>query len=90
MMNAELVSAGQVTDHHPDRLPAQLPGVGGDTRRVQALISTMRFAWRWTARIDFSSRETAEHDLARTSALRDPAEAESYGVRLVMPSDGPA
>ena len=93
MMNAELVSAGQVRIIIPTVYRLNyLAALKGATHNgvFEALISTMRFAWRWTARIDFSSRETAEHDLARTNALRDPAEAESYGVRLVMPSDRPA
>jgi len=88
MMNAELASAGQVRIIIPTVYRLNyLAALKGATHNgvFQALIATMRFAWRWTARIDFSSRETAEHDLARTNALRDPAEAESYGVRLVMP-----
>ena len=93
MMNAELVSAGQVRIIIPTVYRLNyLAALKGATHNgvFEAYISTMRFAWRWTARIDFSSRETAELDLARTNALRDPAEAESYGVRLVLPSTGPA
>ena len=45
----------------------------------------LRFAQRYTARIDFTSRETAESDLLRTNALLDSAEAEDNGVRLVLP-----
>lgn len=50
-----------------------------------SLIATLRFAQRYTARIDFSSRATAEADLAQTNALRDANEADLAGVRLRMP-----
>jgi hypothetical protein len=49
------------------------------------LVATMRFAQRYTARIDFTSRETAEPELARTNALLEPDEAEDNGLRLVLP-----
>ena len=51
-----------------------------------SLIATLRFAQRFTARIDFTSRATAEGDFARTNALRDANEADLAGVRLRMPS----
>ncbi|MEO7869237.1 MAG: hypothetical protein ABIS42_01370 [Candidatus Limnocylindria bacterium] len=44
-----------------------------------------RFAQRYTARLDFSSRESTERDLQRTSAFRDPQEADNYGIRLKLP-----
>ena len=50
-----------------------------------ALVATLRFAQRYTARIDFSSRQSAEADLMRTNALRDPTEADDVGIRLQMP-----
>jgi len=50
-----------------------------------ALIATLRFAQRYTARIDFGSRLVAERDLARTNALLDAVEAEDNGIRLVLP-----
>jgi hypothetical protein len=49
------------------------------------LIATLRFAQRYTARIDFSSRAAAEADLARTNALLDPDEADDNGLRLTLP-----
>jgi hypothetical protein len=49
------------------------------------LIATLRFAQRYTARIDFSSRIVAERDLARTNALLDAGEAEDNGIRLTLP-----
>jgi hypothetical protein len=50
-----------------------------------ALLATLAFARRWTARVDFTDRRTAEVDLARTSALRDAREAEDAGFRLQLP-----
>jgi hypothetical protein len=88
MMNAELVRAGQIriiipTVYRNDYLSA----VRGATHNgnFEALIATLSFAQRYTARIDFSSRETAEADLARTNAFRDPNEADLYGIRLLAP-----
>ena len=51
----------------------------------EPLVSVLEFAQRYTARIDFTDRTTAERDLARTSALRDPNEAERAGIRLTLP-----
>jgi hypothetical protein len=88
MMNAELATAGQVRIIVPTIYRLNyLAALKGATHNgvYEALIATMRFAWRWTARIDFSSRTAAERDLEQTNALRDPTEAESYGVRLVLP-----
>ena len=49
------------------------------------LVAPMRFAQRYTARIDFTSRGTAEPELARSNALLEPDEAEDNGLRLVLP-----
>jgi hypothetical protein len=46
----------------------------------------LSFARRYTAQVAFSSLESAEVDLVRTNALRDAAEAESAGIRLILPS----
>lgn len=86
MMNAELVAASEVriiipTVYRLNYISALKGATHNDA--FSALIAMLRFAHRYTARIDFSSRAAAEHDLARTNALRDPEEAENYGVRLV-------
>jgi Fic family protein len=87
-MNAELVSAGQVrlvvpTVYRLNYLSALKAAT--HTEGDQALIAALRFAQRWTARIDWGSRGTAEADLTRTNALRDAREAEEAGLRLTMP-----
>ena len=45
----------------------------------------LRFAQRYTARIDFSTRPVAEDLLTQTHAFRDPRDAEDRGIRLVLP-----
>ena len=55
-----------------------------------ALTSTLAFARRYTAQVDFTSRQTAEADLVRTNALRDANEAEQAGIRLLLPLSVPA
>lgn len=87
-MNAELVASGQVRIVVPTVYRANyLAALKAATHTAgdQALIAALQFGQRWTARIDWSSRETAEADLARTHALRDAREAEDAGVRLLMP-----
>ncbi len=88
MMNAEFETARQVRAIVPTVYRLNyLAALKGATHNgvFESYISTMDFARHWTARIDFSSREAAERDLSVTNALRDPNEAESYGVRLRMP-----
>src|SRR6266516_5046585 len=59
--------------------------------RADALISTLDFAQRYTASLDFSSFEQARAMLEETNAFRDPAEADAAGIRLVLPEPpGPA
>jgi hypothetical protein len=88
MMNAELARASEVrivipTVYRLNYLTALKAAT--QTANDQALIATLAFARRWTGRIDFTERQTAETDLERTNALRDAQEAEGVGVRLVLP-----
>jgi hypothetical protein len=87
-MNAELVHAAEIrvvipTVYRDDYLSA----LRGATHNgsFEALVASLSFAQRYTARIDCSSRASAEADLARTNALRDPSEADQYGIRLQLP-----
>jgi hypothetical protein len=89
MMNAELSAADQIRIIIPTVFRLNyLAALKGATHNNQfdALVATLRFAQRYTARVDFSSRSSAERDLAETFALRDPAEAEDYGIRLKLPA----
>jgi Fic/DOC family len=88
VMNSELVAAGEVrivipTVYRLNYLAALKAAT--HTGNDAALLATLAFARRWTARVDFSDRRTAEADLARTSALRDAREAEDAGIRLQLP-----
>jgi hypothetical protein len=88
MMNSELVAAGEVrivipTVYRLNYLAALKAAT--HTGNDAALLATLAFARRWTARVDFSDRKTAEADLTRTSALRDAREAEDAGIRLQLP-----
>lgn len=88
MMNAELASAGEVRIVVPIVYRANyLAALKGAThnRSYGALIRTLAFARRYTARVDFSTRATAEADLTRTHALDDAREAEDAGIRLTLP-----
>lgn len=85
MMNAELVAGGEVRIIIPtvyrDNYVSALKGAS-HAAGFDPLIAALRFARQWTATIDFSDRGTAERDLARSNALRDPGEAEAAGIRL--------
>ncbi len=88
MMNAELSAGDQVRIIIPTVYRLNyLAALKGATHNNQfdSLVAMLRFAQRYTARVDFSDRQSAERDLAATSALRDPVEAEDYGVRLKFP-----
>lgn len=89
MMNAELVTAGEVrliipTVYRNNYLAALRAATHNG--RYEALYSTLAFARRYTARVDFTDRTSAEHDLDRTDALMDPNLADANGVRLRLPS----
>jgi len=87
-MNSELVRGGQARiiiptvyrENYLAALRAATHTAGDD-----ALIAVLRFAQKWTARLDWTDRPTAEADLTRTHALREAREAENAGVRLLLP-----
>ena len=90
-MNAQLAAAGGVriiipTGYREDYL---------DTLRAAStdgsfagMTSVFRYALRWTSRMDFTSRETAEPLLQSTNALVDPITAVRDGIRLELPAAG--
>ena len=92
MMNAELAAADEVRIIIPTVFRLNyLSALKGATHNGQfsSLVSVLRFAQRWTARLDLSTRNTAERDLEATHALVDANEAEAAGVRLVLPPSTP-
>jgi len=88
MMNSELEAAGEIRLIVPTVYRLNyLAGLKAatHTQNDAALVATLSFARRWTARVDFTSRQSAESDLERTNALRDAKDAEDAGVRLTLP-----
>lgn len=88
MMNAELEAAGEVriiipTVYRLTYLAALKAAI--QSGHYAALVATLTFARRWTARLNLTARAEAEADLERTNALRDATEAENAGIRLVLP-----
>lgn len=93
MMNAELAIAGEVRVLIPivyRRNYLAALKAATHSGHFAALASTLAFARRYTAQVDFTSRQTAEADLVRTNALRDANEAEQAGIRLLLPLSVPA
>jgi hypothetical protein len=88
MMNAELVTAAEVRIIIPTVYRLNyLSALQAATRtgNDQALIATLSFARRWTARVNFSTRSSTEADLVATNALRDARDAENAGIGLKPP-----
>jgi hypothetical protein len=88
MMNAELVAGGETRIIIPIVYRANyLSALKGAThnRAFGALVRMLSFARRYTARIDFTNRTSAEADLTRTNAFVDALEAEANGIRLTLP-----
>ena len=88
MMNAELVAAAEQRIIIPqvyrnDYLMALRALTVNE--RADALISTLDFAQRYTASLDYSDFERARAMLEQTNAFRDPAEADASGMRLTLP-----
>jgi Fic family protein len=89
MMNAELVEAGQVRAMIPTDFRGEYLGSLKNTTNNGAFVgiaSVIRFAQRDTAQVDFSSRASADHDLARTNALVESTVAEANNIRTRLPS----
>lgn len=87
-LNAELESAGMTriivpTGYREDYL-GTLRAASNDGH-FAGMVSAFRHLSRWTARMDFSSREAAEPLLEATNALVDPVAAVREGIKLVLP-----
>lgn len=87
-MNAELSAGGQVrlvipTVFRLNYIASLKAATQSDA--FAPMIAVLDFAQRYTARVDFSTMASAEADLDRTHAFRDPYEAEQAGLRLQLP-----
>lgn len=89
MMNAELVAAGEnriiVPTIYRNNYMIALKALS-QNGITGALIRTMDFAQRYTAAIDFTDLSGARLMLDRTHAFVDSNEADSAGVRLILPT----
>ncbi len=87
-MNAELTRGGQCRIIVPTVIRLDYTNALKAASHQDAfgqMIAVLEYAQRFTGRLDFSDRTTAERDLQRTNALRDPYEAEQAGVKLTLP-----
>jgi len=88
MMNAELATAFEhriiVPQVYRNNYLTALRALTVNAR-ADALISTLDFAQRYTAAVDFTGFEGAREVLEQTNAFSDPVEADAAGVRLVLP-----
>jgi hypothetical protein len=89
MMNAELVSAGEhriiIPSVYRNNYMMGLRGMSSN-RHAASLITSLDFAQRYTASIDYSDLERARAELATTNAFRESEEEAAGVVRLQLPS----
>lgn len=87
-MNADLESAGMTRIIVPTGYREDYLGTlraASSEGRFAGMVSAFRHLSRWTARMDFSSRATAEPLLEATNALVDPVAAVREGIKLLLP-----
>ena len=87
-MNAELSATGMIriivpTGYREDYL-GNLNAASRDGH-FTGMLTAFRHVARWTAQVDWSSRDAAEPQLESTFALMDPREAVARGVKLTLP-----
>ena len=89
MMNAELVAAGEnriiVPTVYRNNYLMALKALSQNSITA-AIVRTMDFAQRYTAAVDFSELDRARFILERTHAFTDPNEADTAGIRLMLPT----
>ncbi len=89
MMNAELVAAGEsriiVPTVFRNNYLAALKALS-QNQIAGAIVRTLDFAQRYTAAVDFADLDWARLMLDRTNAFMDPNEADTAGMRLLMPT----
>ncbi len=89
MMNAELVATAEsriiVPTVFRNNYLAALKALS-QNRITGAIIRTLDFAQRYTAAVDFADLDRARLVLDRTHAFIDPNEADTAGIRLMLPT----
>jgi hypothetical protein len=90
LSNAELTAGGQVRIIIPtvyrNNYLAALSGLSNQAGAGESLIAVLRFAQRWTSRIDWSEFDSANEQLTATNAFTDPGLADRTGQRLILPA----
>lgn len=90
LSNAFLTAGGQVRIIIPtvyrNNYLAALSGLSNQAGGGESLISVLRFAQKWTARMDWSGFEKANAQLTATNAFIDPGLADRTGQRLILPA----
>ncbi len=88
--NAALTAGGQVRVIVPtvyrNNYLAALSGLSNQAGAGESLIAVLRFAQRWTARIDWSEYDQTVEQLTGTNAFIDPGIADRTGQRLTLPT----
>lgn len=89
MMNAELVSTGQVRVVIPSvyrgNYLAALSGMSNQAGSGESLLSALDYTRQWVATLDWSEWSRARRDLDASNATLDSAVAEQSGQRLRLP-----
>jgi Fic family protein len=88
-MNAELSAGGETRVIVPTGFRDEYLGslkAASNLGRFEALVSVLDFARRWTAQMDFTSREAAEPMLHATNALAEASEVRDLNLKLRLPS----
>jgi Fic family protein len=88
-MNAELSAGGETRVIVPTGFRDEYLGslkAASNLGRFEALVSVLDFARRWTAQMDFTSREAAEPMLRATNALAEASEVRDLNLKLRLPS----
>ncbi len=90
MMNAELVAKEQqriiIPTVYRNNYLMALKSMSHN-RHPEALIRTLDFAQRYTAKVDWSDRMVSQKILQATNAFIDPVDADLNGIRLILPDD---
>jgi hypothetical protein len=90
MMNAELIAKGEqriiIPTIYRNNYLMSLKTLSHNYY-PEALVRTLDFAQRYTAKIDWNDKDTSQKILKSTNAFVDPYEADLYGIRLILPNE---
>jgi hypothetical protein len=88
--NAVLTAGGQIRVIIPtvyrNNYLAALAGLSNQAGAGESLIAVLRFAQKWTARVDWTEFDKSLEQLTATNAFLDPGLSDRTGQRLVLPT----